>query len=844
MHLSSSRPVQAFGALWQQVFCPLPTSHNDSFDTAPRHAFAFVSALLQAGKSAARRCATSPGFSALAIAVFALGIGANTTVFLLLDAVLFKPLPYSEPAKLVHITARQPSQTNLPGCLSYAHFKALRQTEQALTGIAAYASDDVTLTGRANPVRLEAARVSANFFSVLGVKPILGRAFTPADDTPSANPSVLIGAHLWRQRFASDPHIVGQQLILDSLPYTVIGILPNAFEFDLLGTRAELWASRPANISALTPQQVEAGACYLNAIGRLAPAVSLPRAQAALATRHQTFLRASPDADPKRALEVVPLAEKLTANSRPLLLLLAGTVFLFLLIACANIAGVSLARALDRRKEMAIRIALGATRRHVVVQLVAESLLLAFLGGLVGVALSLAARNLCAGLLSGIAPRLAQLTGFGWRVPAFSFALAALTGLLCGLAPALQFADSNLSGILRRSSRRSLGARRLLVIAQIAISVTLLVCAGLLAHGFVRLKNQPLGFNPNGVLSMSVALPQNRYTTPEQITNFFSQLLVRLRALPGVRSAALSSALPLNESRLAHVLAEGQLPLPASQRELAAVQSLSPAYLEVLRVPMLRGRFFTPSDTPAKLHVAVVNRAFARHFFPGQEPLGKRVWLGKMPVPWQIVGIVGDVKNVSLSSAAQPELDVPFAQLPAPRMNLLVLSDNTGAALADELQAAIAKQDRDQPATDVQTLEDLLIDARSQPRLLACVLSVFAALAFIIAAAGIYSVISYQAAQRKPEFAIRMALGATRCNLIGLVLSQAARFSGIGIVIGLLATLAITRAAASLLYGVHPFDPLSFLLAPALFFVVALLAALYPALRVTRLRPADVLRTE
>ncbi len=859
MQVTSSQPVQALRALWQQLFKSLPYHPTDNSSDGSGHPGGLMWSLLLAAfqvlRTAVRRTLHSPGFSTITIAVLAVGIGANTTVFLLLDAVLLKPLPYVAPDKLVHVTARERAQSNLPGCLSYAHFASLRQPSAALAAVAGYTNEGFTLTGRGSAIRLEAARTSANFFNVLSVRPIIGRSFLPAEDTTGRDQVVMISERLWRQRFDADPGVIGRKINLDLKAYTVVGVLPEQFQFDLLGTRTDIWAPSLTNLSALTPQQVEAGACYLNAIARLAPGSSISGAQAVFALRQAEFLRqyaGSGDADPKRTLEVVPLSEKLIGEYRAMFLMLAGTVFLFLMIACANVAGLSLARAVDRRKEVALRIALGATRLHVIAQLTTESLLLAVVGGVIGTGLSLGTERLSSGFVSGFIPHLHSLgTGFSWRVVLFSAALSALTGVLCGLAPALQFADSNLSGTLREAGRGTIGgrwrnlSRSILAIGQIAISVVLLVGAAVLGHSFARLRNQPLGFRAENLLTMNVSLSQSRYASAAQITNFYSDALSRICKLPGVRTAAISSALPVNESRLAHILSEGQPNVPLARRALAALQSLDPSYLQTMGISLKRGRFFRQSDNEHGPRVAVVNEAFAASFFPHHNPLGKRVWMGKLPESWQVVGVIGDIKNVSLASPTQPELDIPFGQLPWPQMNLLIRAgDGSALALANEVRREINQKDPEQPLTNVATIEDLLADSRSQPRLMTSVLLVFAALAFSIAIVGVYSVISYQATQRMPEFGVRVALGATRWNLIANILKQGAMIAGTGVAIGLTIAFVLARTASSLIYGVSQFDPLSFGVAPALLFAVALLAALHPALRVTRLRPADVLRAE
>jgi putative ABC transport system permease protein len=845
--------------LWQQLLKPLSQLHiKRSADSREKRSRSSICGALTVSFGifgyAWRGIRNSPGLSTLAIGLLALGVGANLTVFSLADTVLFRPLPYGDPSRLVHVTARHQGQTNLPGCISYAEFVSLRDRSAAFTAMAGYANETFTLSNSRSAVRLEGARISANLFEVLSVKPLVGRSFLSGEDGGGRNQVAMISERLWRQRFGADPHTIGKPISLNLKSHIVVGVLAETFRFELLGTRADIWVPSLPNISGISPHQVQAGACYVNAIARLKAGLSLSSAQRAFRVQQAAFLRnnaASLGADPNRKLEVVALSEKLVASHRPVLLAFGTTVFLFLLIACANVSGLSLARAIVRRKEIAVRVALGATRGDIIAQLLAESSLLAVLGGAAGLLVSLAGGYLTRILFSDALPRLSERNNDGiLRLGTLCMLLSAVTGVVCALAPALQVAGSNLNAILRESGRGAVSSRRsvwrnVLVIGQIAASVLLLVSASLLIHSFSLLRDQSRALETPAVLTMNVSLSRSRYSTPGQIENFYSRLVSEIRNLPEVQSVAISSALPLNESRLGHVLAEGQPALPVAQRSLVAVQALSPSYLEVMRIPLVEGRFFTEFDKPEKAKVAVINQAFAKSLFRKRDPIGQRIWLGLVPAPWTVVGVTGDVKNVSLSSPPQAELEIPFEQLPSPEMNLLVRAKgNDGAAVTDMIRKLVERQDREQSVTDVQTLERLVANARSRPRLITTVLTGFAILALVIASVGIYSLISYDAAQRMPEFGLRIALGATRRNLIASVLGRAAAIAGIGIVIGWACALALSRVASAITYGIGRFDPLSFGLAPLTFLLIALLAALYPSLRATRVRPSELLRAE
>jgi putative ABC transport system permease protein len=804
---------------------------------------------------AARRLARAPGFSLVIIAVLSAGIGSNTIVFWLVHAVLLKPLPYPAASGLLHLTTFERSRFGGAGCLSYAHLLALQGVGPDLADVAGYANETFNQIGRNGPIQREAARVSANFFRVLGIKPLVGRSFTPAEDTAGRAAVVMLGERFWRRNFAGDPHMIGQQINLDSRLYTVVGVLPPNFQFGLLGSRIDIWTPSVTETSIVTPQQVQTGACYLNAVARLTPSISLRKAQTAFAIRRSRFLREYPqysDADPKRSLEAIPLAEKLVGNYRPFCLVLAGTVALFLLISCANVACLLLARATNRLKQFSIQVALGATRGRVILDSLLDSLLLSVAGGLLGLLITAVGRGAISRLILQALPNVHNLEiGHDGAFLLLALSISAVTALLCSVIPVLHLFGGDLDRKLREAGRGAIGVSRhqrirtVLVVGQISVTIPLLVGCGLLARSFLQLKKQNLGFQPQSVLTTSISLPKTKYASPEQIFQFFDQALTGIRSLPGAENAALSSALPLNATRLAHVLAEGEQSAPVAARRLAAVQSVSPSYSQLLRIPLVQGRFFAPSDKRGTLQVAVINQTFANEFFHSDNPLGKHLWLGKGRIPWQVVGIIGDVKNAGLSTPAQPEVDVPFAQLPWSNMNLLLRTRIlNGLSLVGPVRKQIFRQDREQSITDAQMLPELVGESLTQSRLSMNVLAIFSALAFLLAATGIYGVVSYDAVKRKQEFGIRIALGATRRQLVGRVLRHGLGIASLGIAIGLAGALAVTRLMVHLLFQVSTYDVWAFLLGPLLLMLIASAASLFPALQTTRLEPAGILRTE
>jgi putative ABC transport system permease protein len=789
----------------------------------------------------------SPGFALAAVMTLALGIGANSAIFTVVNTLLLRPLPYADPDRLALLFADRRGQ--LQG-FSYLRYTLLREQSRAFSGVAVFAGDTLNLTGRGDPEQLSSARVSANFFEVLGVRPVLGRAFARSGDQPDAKPEVLISHSLWMRRFGAAKDIIGESMALDGGDYTVIGVLPANFVFSQLGPEVDIWSPRIFEHSLASAERVRLGVGYLYGVARLKPGSTRDQAQAEMDVLNREYQHDNPgrpDVDPNQEVVVKDLREQVVANFRPALLVLMGAVGFVLLIACANVASLLLSRALGRKKEIAVRSALGASRGALIRQLVIESLLLAVASGALGILLSLGATRFLSTLAVSSLPRIADVHVDVW-VLAFTAGISILSGVLFGMVPALQLSKPDLNSVLRDEGRGSTGsrhrnhARSLLVIAQVALSMVLLVGSGLLIRSFARLQTVNLGFDPAQVLTMRIALPPTKYAAAQQMISFYNRTLQQIGNLPGVRAVTISSALPLNPSRRSPMLPEGQPIVPFGQRPILGVQTISPEYARVLHLPLLRGREFTDHDNADAPGVAIVNEAAVRRYWPNDNPIGKRIWLGQRPQPVEVVGVFGDVKNVTLGEDASPEVMLPFPQLPWQLLNLSVRTAGDPKSLLPTIRRQISGIDQDQPLTNVQTMEELVGSASAQPRFTMLLLGMFSATALILAMVGIYGVIAYSVAQRTQELGIRMALGAGQDDVLKLVVGHGLRLTLAGIGIGLVGAIALTRLMSSLLYQTSATDPTAFVVSALLFTAVALLASYLPARRAAQIDPTEALR--
>jgi len=802
-----------------------------------------MKSLLQDVRYGLRRLSKSPGFTIVAAGALALGIGANTAIFSVVNAVLLRPLPYPAPDELVQVWETRPRQNMASVEASPNEFLAWAAEGRSFRHLAAVDFANYNLTGRGEPERVTAALVSAEYFPAFGVAPAAGRAFLAEEDQPGKENVVVLTHDFWQTRFGGDPSVLDQTVSLDGAACAVVGIMPRGFR---LPQDAKL--ARPI---AFAPEaRTRAGSHYLQVFGRLAGGVTREQAGAELsgiaARLEQTF--ASTNAG--HGVVLVPLREQLVGDVRPALLVLLGAVGLVLLIACANLANLLLARAEGRRKEVAVRAALGASRWRIVRQLLAESVLLAAAGGGLGLLLAVWGVDLLVSLDPAGVQRVGEVA-LDAGVLAFTVALSLATGLVFGLAPALQASKTDFVETLKEGGRSSTGPARAgrlrgaLVVSEVALTLVLLVGAGLLVKSFARLLDVDPGLDPRGVLTLDLSLPPAKYAERRQVAAFYERLLGEVAALPGVEVAGAVSVLPLGgDDNSNFVEIEGRPPLAPGQALRAGRRNASPDYFRALRVPLKSGRALAPSDAADAPPAAVINEAMARAFFPGEDPVGKRLRTGDNN-PWvTIVGVVGDVRHRGLDVDTRPEMFFPHAQSPSRQMSLVVRSGGDPLALVGAVRERVRAVDKDQPVGNVKTMEAWVAESVASRRFAVLLLAAFALVAAGLAAVGIYGVVSYGVAQRTHELGLRLALGAQRSDVLRLVIRQGMKMTLVGAAVGLAAALALTRLMAGLLYGVSATDPLVFAGVALLLVAVALLACYVPARRATRVDPMVALRHE
>lgn len=788
----------------------------------------------------------NPGFVVAAIIILALGIGANTAMFTVASALLLRPFPYHEPQQLVSLNVKEKS-TDYGGTL--LRYELVRDRNQSFQSIAAWTNDTFDLTGHGEPLQVSVARVTPSFFPMLGVQPQLGRVFSEAEGRPDGAHVVMLSDAIWRSRFGGDPDIIGQTVKLDTVPHTVIGVLPADAKFPFVG-QADIWTPRYFELTLMSTQRLRLGVGYLNFLARLRSGVRLAQGQSDLAVLNQQYRKQNPeapDADAGVEMTASPLRDLVIADLRGRVLMLSGAVALVLLIACANVASLLLSRALTRKHEIAMRTALGASRGVIVRQLLTESILLSLVAGLLGVGAGWGATRALVALSASQLPQGIPIT-MDLRVLLFAVGVSLLTGVGFGIVPALQLARADLNTTLREEGastsavRERTQLRGLLVVGQVALSLLLLISAGLLLRSFARLLHTNPGFDVRNVLTMNVSLPTVKYSKPEHQIIFFDEVLRRVSALPGVRNAAISAALPLSAKRITPMLPEGQPNVPLGQRPFLDIEAISPQWFAVMRVPLRSGRWFTAADNEQAPKVVIVNEAFVRRFWPEQNPLGKHVIIGRWPQGAEVVGIAGDIRNNGLAEETRAQVYIPFPQLAWGNMNLLVRTSVPPKSITSAVRGQISAVDPDQPVTGIQTIEELMDGSRAQPRFTMLLLGVFSLAALALAIIGIYGVLAYSVAQRRHEMAIRLALGAEHGDILRLVVRQGMLLAVAGIAMGLIAALLMTRLMAGLLYDVGAHDGTTFVLAPLIFLGVSLLASYVPARRATKLNPVEALR--
>jgi putative ABC transport system permease protein len=813
---------------------------------AASYNFPVMQSLVRNLRFGARLLGKNPGFAAATILTLALGIGANTAIFTVTSALLLRPFPYRDPEHLVTVVARD-NNGDFPCTLM--RYELVRDAGKSFQSVAVWTNDNLNLSGFSEPIQVPIARVSPSFFPTLGVKAQLGRTFTEEEGRPEGKPVVMLSDSIWRSRFHGDPNIIGQLITLDETPQTVVGVLPANIEFPFVG-EADIWTPRYFEYSLMTPQRLRSGVGYLQILARLRPEMTLARADAELALLNQRYREQNPhapDAKPGASMATKSLRDLVVGDLRGKVLVLSAAVAAVLLIACANVASLLLSRALARKKEIAVRTALGAGRGTLVGQLLTESMLLALIAGILGIGLSWAATRALVAWGAGQLPSGIPI-GIDLRVLLFTLVLSVLAGVMFGTVPALQLARSNPNLALRDEGRGvSLGHRRalmknFLVVSQVALSLLLLVGAGLLLRSFVRLLRVDPGFDAQNVLTMDISLPTVKYAKPEQQIAFFDEVLRRVSVLPGVRSAATSVALPLGFKRLTPILAEGQPDVPLAERPFLDIEAISPQWFRTMRVPLRDGREFTDTDDAKAPKVVIANESFVHRFWPNQNPIGKHVIMGRWTEPAEVVGVAADIKNNGLEQDTQPQLYLSFPQIPWTNMNLLVRTAVPPEGLISAVRAQIATVDSDQPVTKIQTVDELMDSSRSQPRFTMLLLAIFSGTALALAVIGIYGVLSYSVAQRRQEFGIRLALGAERADILRLVVRQGLLLAGAGIAIGLLVSILLTRVMSSMLYKVGTRDLATFVFTPVLFLCVAVFASYVPARRATKVNPVEALK--
>ena len=793
-----------------------------------------------------RMLARAPGFTVLAVATLALGIGANTAIFTVANSVLLRSLPYRDPGQLVRISTHRDGSC----CVSLPYFTVLSATNRSFSGVTAYQFDTVNLAVPDGAEQTDAERVTGNFFDVLGARLLAGRTFTPEEDQPGGNQVVLIGYELATRLFGGAQSSVGQHLALDSKDYTIIGVVPPKFGVQLLGRQPEIWMPRIIEFSLTTPARVNLGGMYYEAVGRLRSGVTNAQALAETEVIFQQYKHDKPgnfDATSDVAMTVSNLQANLVANVRPTLLILSAAVGFVLLIACANVANLLLFRALSRRKEFAVRSALGAPRSTLVRQLLTESVLMAVVSGGLGIFLGYLGTRFLGAFTQTNLPQVADIP-MDLRVLSFTVAISVLSGILFGLAPSLQLSRPNLGSTLSDEGRSSTGSRQrnrvrsVLVAAQVALSMVLLIGSGLLIRSFMRLRMVDPGFGAKNTLTAKTFLPPAIYPQPADRIAFYRSALQHLQSVPGVEAAAISTALPVLSTHGAPARFEGEPEVDLGRRTVVLIESISPDYPKAMRMPLVAGRAFNDLDDAQSTPVVMVNQATARRFWPNQDPLGKLVWVGRFP-PCQVVGVLADIKNDSLASPTQPEVFFPYPQLASPMLYVSIRSSIDPHSLVSALRAQIVAVNRGQPISDVQTMEERLESASAQTRSMMLLIGVFSATALILALVGIYGVIAYSVAQRTQELGIRIALGASSADIFRLVIGNGLRLAVAGTIIGLVASFALTRLMASLLFQTSATDPITFVASAAVFAVVAALASYLPARRAMRINPTDALHS-
>jgi putative ABC transport system permease protein len=795
---------------------------------------------------ALRRFVKAPAFTCVAVTTLALGIGANTAIFSVVNGVLLRPLPYPQPDRLVGVYHVNGGHRVV---MSGPNFIDVTKSATTFENAAAVDTGRAILTGEGEPARLPVAEVSASLFNVLRVRPEVGRTFNAGENTPGATNVVILSHNLWRQRFGSDPGVIGKRIMIDSVPKEVVGVMPAGFSYP---AGREAWMPLEYDGNFVSRQR---GAWYLEVVARLKPGVTPQESAAEVETIGRRLAREYPDADSEIGMSTYPLLESMVGEIRLAVLVLLGAVGFVLLIACTNVANLLLARAAARGSEMAVRTALGASRSRLVRQLLTESVLLALAGAAGGLLLAVWGVDLLLRLKPEGIPRLDDVRIDG-TVILFTVAVALVTGVLFGVVPASS-ATRGLNETLKESGRGAVGnrggqrLRAVLVVAELALAVMLLAGAGLLLRSFMKLQAVDPGFTVAQALTFDISLPETQYQADARRVAFFDALTPRLRALPGVESVSAIMALPLSGMNFdISFEVAGRPPLPPAQQPSMEVRVTSPDYFASIGIPLKRGRFFAETDSAAAPPVVLITESAARQFFPNEDPIGKVITLGwgrrgaTRRAGGQVVGIVGNVKDAGLGEPNPPQIYLPYRQWPVGAMTMILETAVPPMSLADAVRHEVYAIDGNLPVSNVNTLDAVVAKSISQQRFYMLLLTLFAAVALVLAAVGIFGVLSYAVSQRTREIGIRMALGAHGRSVVSMVVRQAMVLVACGVGIGVALGLFLSQILAEMLFGVTPTDPATFAAVAAVLGAVALLASYVPARRASRVDPIVALRAE
>jgi putative ABC transport system permease protein len=814
-----------------------------------------MSALTNDVRYGVRMLLQNPASTLVALVALSLGIGANSAIFSVVNGVLLRPLPYPDPERLVVVWETKLSIGKKQELVSPVQFRAWSNENRVFDGMAAWRQEPRVLTGGELPERVETVLISAGGLEMLGVKPALGRTFSPEENQPGHNLAAILSYGLWQRRFGGDRAVLGKAVTLDGIGYTVVGVTPP--DFRLLDVPAGLWIPYTLDSKELDPRN--RAVRTLRVVARLKPGATLGQARAEMRSISRRLELADPDANTGYSASVVPLRDQLVGDIRTTLWMLLGAVLFVLLIACANVANLLLARAGAREREIALRAALGANPARLLRQLLTESLLLALAGGLLGLLLAAWSISLLRQLGPATLPRLKEIS-VDWRVLGFTLLVAAATGIIFGLAPALASLRTDLNFVLRSAGRLASAGpaaarfRDLLVVAELAACVVLLTGAGLLIRSFARLESVNPGFRPDHVLTMQVSLPESRYSD-FNVGLFYKQLLERLRVLPGVQFAAITRKAPLSggdDTSLNFIIENRPVIERSADQPRAQYRAVSAEYFDALGIPLIRGRHFDRTDAENTPGVVLINETLARTYFGGDDAVGQRIQSGLPGSAWcTIVGIVRDVKHQGLDAQDKPETYYHYLQVPPAWMSFvegaMTVVLRTGPepdSLAAAARGEVGKMDPSLAVFDVRSMESLLNSSLAQPRFRTTLLGVFAGLALLLAAVGLYGVIAYSVARRTNELGVRMAMGAQRNDVLMLVLGQGAKLAIFGIAIGLAVAFAAMRVISKLLFGVNAADPLTFAATALLILAVAFGASLVPAWRAIKVDPVVALRYE